>query len=1026
MYRKIISVIMLLVLIAPLNIYAVEEGWNYLAPVTLGQPIKDFSLSTFGATYVVNGDDYYFAPINGGFLYVYNLDKKEIVSCVETGISTPWGCDVDSEGNVYISGTGTYIYKYNPFKDYGEKLPSYTDNRSNFGYSIVYDKDHDALYWGTYPEGTVYKYDLITKKYSNFGILDEQCLYARSVAYHKGYVYAYLYGSTGSTSKKLIAKINAENPMDKKFFDVSKWMGTTNYTNSMNMAGDVLMLGGTPEVIAFDTTTDSFIDIGVHDKSTGPVSTEKNGKVYFPLGSDNELFEFDVVTKKATKIEDMKNTGNFYLHTLKNGWVTIEGDDRLPGESLFTYRASTGDPVFYNFETRQTVAWTDTFAGEGTGIIVNSVGNGPVGKNQIYIGGFRVTNGVIYDISKNEFIKVFKTGNQTDKILYYEGKMYLGTYTGAVLREYDPITDTTKQIISCYDQQQTRIHALACGDGKVFFGTIPDYGYLGGGIGWYDVNTGETFFDKNIVPDQCVTGIIYKDGFIYGVTSNKGGGGTTPKVTDAKVFVYDVANKKLVKAVSPNIPGIASPPRLAAIGFDKSGRIWCQVSYTFFTFDPETGKCEEQLSLSKSGFPGGLNREVEAMEFLYGPDGYMYVSTGSTKFGVIRFDPDNPSDYKTVLNEAPGRYIFGEDGNFYYTADINLKVLPIAKNVTDDDVNSINEKLNEETALLINSPYAVINGKTVQIDQDNAEIVPYIEDNKTYVPLRFAAESLGCSVRWNVDENKAIISKGNDEITVIPNESVMIKNGKEIQLEAPAKITESRLMLPLRDIGEALNVEVIWNENDVIYLTENNREYPEEITTATAMYLKYYAVNKYNDSVYYERINDKVEKLNMKAVKIKNPSFEDDVIFGHTELANGLKRTFIPDENSYIGVSEEIAFEGKKSLKIVNSLERSTESVMGCETERIKIDPSKKYTFYMTEYPIDGKICFGFNLYDAKGKFIDRVDINTSQQTPKVWKHWEALVPSNNPDAKYFSVCIYSNGSNIGTSYFDSLMIYEN
>lgn len=1023
--KRIISLLLILILLLQFDAVAVESNWNALAPVTLGQPIKDFSLSTFGATYVVNGDDYYFAPTNGGPLYVYNLDKKEIVSKVETGISTPWGCDVDSEGNVYISGTGTYIYKYNPFKDYGEKLPSYTNNSSNFGYSIVYDEDHDALYWGTYPEATIYKYDLKTKTCSNFGIIDERCTYVRTVNYHKGYVYANMFGSTGSVATKTIVKINVNNPMDRKIFDVSEWMGSTNMSNSLSFAGDVLMLGGVPEVIAFDTTTDSFIDIGVHDKATGPVSTEKNGKVYFPLGSNNELFEFDVVTKKATKIEDMKNTGNFYLHTLKNGWVTIEGDDRLPGESLFTYRASTGDPVFYNFESKQTVAWTDTFTGEGTGIIINAVGNGPVGKNQIYIGGFRVTNGVIYDISKNEFIKVFKTGNQTDKILYYEGKMYLGTYTGAVLREYDPITDTTKQIISCYDQQQTRIHALACGDGKVFFGTIPDYGYHGGGIGWYDVNTGETFFDKNIVPDQCVTGIIYKDGFIYGVTSNKGGGGTTPKVTDAKVFVYDVANKKLVKAVSPNIPGIASPPRIAAIGFDKSGRIWCQVSYTFFTFDPETGKCEEQLSLSKSGFPGGLNREVEAMEFLYGPDGYMYVSTGSAKFGVIRFDPDNPSDYKTVLNEAPGRYTFGEDGNFYYTTDINFKVLPIAKNVTDDDVNSIDEKLTEETVLLINSPYAVIKGKTVQIDEENSKIVPYIYEDKAYVPLRFISESLGCYVEWNANERFAKITQKDTVLKIYPDKDFFIKNNNEIKLESPAHISDSRLMLPLRAVSEALDMKVLWNDNGVICLSSDEKEYTEETITATKAYLKFYAVNKYNDSNYSDVLENDINKLGLKSVKLENYSFEDKVIFGKTELANGLKRTFIPDENSYIGISEEIAFEGKKSLKISNAAQRKTSSVMGCETALVRLDSDKLYKLYMSEYPIDGKINFGFNLYDSNKKFIERVDVNTKALTPNVWKHWVTLVPSNNPNAEYFSVCIYSDGVSTGTSYFDTLMIYE-
>ncbi|HOO96382.1 MAG TPA: copper amine oxidase N-terminal domain-containing protein [Caldisericia bacterium] len=48
--------------------------------------------------------------------------------------------------------------------------------------------------------------------------------------------------------------------------------------------------------------------------------------------------------------------------------------------------------------------------------------------------------------------------------------------------------------------------------------------------------------------------------------------------------------------------------------------------------------------------------------------------------------------------------------------------------------------------LWIGKPIAKVNGVETQIDPDNSEVVPTIIDGRTMVPMRFLAESLGCSV----------------------------------------------------------------------------------------------------------------------------------------------------------------------------------------------------------------------------------------------------------------------------------------
>ena len=63
----------------------------------------------------------------------------------------------------------------------------------------------------------------------------------------------------------------------------------------------------------------------------------------------------------------------------------------------------------------------------------------------------------------------------------------------------------------------------------------------------------------------------------------------------------------------------------------------------------------------------------------------------------------------------------------------------------DDDV---------EIVLKIGDEKALVNNEEVELDA-----APIIKDNRTFVPLRFIAENLGCNVEWNEDKREVIIKK---------------------------------------------------------------------------------------------------------------------------------------------------------------------------------------------------------------------------------------------------------------------------
>ncbi|MCI4464167.1 MAG: hypothetical protein JHC30_08430 [Caldisericum sp.] len=51
----------------------------------------------------------------------------------------------------------------------------------------------------------------------------------------------------------------------------------------------------------------------------------------------------------------------------------------------------------------------------------------------------------------------------------------------------------------------------------------------------------------------------------------------------------------------------------------------------------------------------------------------------------------------------------------------------------------------------------LINGKKVQIDSSNAKVTPIIKNDRTMLPIRFVAESIGAHVNWYQTDKSILI-----------------------------------------------------------------------------------------------------------------------------------------------------------------------------------------------------------------------------------------------------------------------------
>ena len=119
----------------------------------------------------------------------------------------------------------------------------------------------------------------------------------------------------------------------------------------------------------------------------------------------------------------------------------------------------------------------------------------------------------------------------------------------------------------------------------------------------------------------------------------------------------------------------------------------------------------------------------------------------------------------------------------------------------------------------------IINGKKLTMDQN-----PVIVDGRTLVPLRAIFEGLGASVTWDDSTKTAIGNKDGKEIRIQINNTVAFVDGKDVTLDVGAQLINSRTLVPVRFISEALGEKVDWDGNTktVIITSEEKVLFSEE------------------------------------------------------------------------------------------------------------------------------------------------------------------------------------------------------
>jgi hypothetical protein len=163
----------------------------------------------------------------------------------------------------------------------------------------------------------------------------------------------------------------------------------------------------------------------------------------------------------------------------------------------------------------------------------------------------------------------------------------------------------------------------------------------------------------------------------------------------------------------------------------------------------------------------------------------------------------NYTDYKVEPEKTYKYYCEATDGEGnVHRSNIVEVVTPIQ---TEDIV-----------VLQIDNPFFIINGESVSIDSEGT--APLLINGRTMLPIRKIIEALGGAVEWDDAERQVKIFIDDDEIILTIGDNNIAINGNNKRIDTAPVIIGARTFTPLRFVVENIGCTVDWigEDNTVI------------------------------------------------------------------------------------------------------------------------------------------------------------------------------------------------------------------
>ena len=223
---------------------------------------------------------------------------------------------------------------------------------------------------------------------------------------------------------------------------------------------------------------------------------------------------------------------------------------------------------------------------------------------------------------------------------------------------------------------------------------------------------------------------------------------------------------------------------------------------------------------------GGKDEDGKNIPAVINPNtGEIIVNPGNNVDGpiIITVVDTKTGEQKDIVIDVIG-HTPGRDDNRYY--DYNDWYAPLRRDhSSSSDTTKVNTSINTGRAKKVSrlEVRLVIGSKVLRKSIDGIEertmmdIAPFIEKDRTMLPIRFVAEALGFNVQWDND-NRTVILIDKENVVKIPvDTNQIIVNGKVYESDVKPVIRNDRTMLPIANIARALGLkdgkDIFWNGN---------------------------------------------------------------------------------------------------------------------------------------------------------------------------------------------------------------------
>ncbi|MBP3961140.1 stalk domain-containing protein [Paenibacillus lignilyticus] len=91
---------------------------------------------------------------------------------------------------------------------------------------------------------------------------------------------------------------------------------------------------------------------------------------------------------------------------------------------------------------------------------------------------------------------------------------------------------------------------------------------------------------------------------------------------------------------------------------------------------------------------------------------------------------------------------------------------------------------------------------------------PVVARGRLYLPMRELFTALGATVNYDVRSKTITAKRGSTVITLTIGKLQAVVNGRSVTLDAPGKLLNGHMMIPLRFVGESFGYTVSWDQDE--------------------------------------------------------------------------------------------------------------------------------------------------------------------------------------------------------------------